>query len=98
MATFHIQLHNVNLETLQPGDEIECTINGDPHEARYVGPASWERCIWVELPGLRETAKGKIVPDLFESFRDEFTICSGKAWNGYAGMVLESDEGKGSDE
>ena len=67
-ATLYIRLFNVPaIETLTSGQPLECTVNGEPNEAKYLKPASLPRTIWVEIAGLRETPKGKIVPDLFET-------------------------------
>ena len=74
----HVELRNVG-ENLQPGDTIECTVNDTPHTCTFLRYGErqgdlWNRVVWVEIANLREVPGGKLVEDMFDSFRDEFTV------------------------
>ena len=93
--TLHVQLHNVG-EDLQPGDAIECTVNDTPHACTFLRYGErqgglWNRVVWVEIANLREVPGGKLVEDMFESFRDEFTVnhAPGTDWHRCAGTQYE---------
>ena len=102
MATaIRITLHNIP-QHLEPGDEIECTINGDPFPCTFVRYGVTERFLWAKIKGMREVANGRLSflaqLDLFgESepleFVTEFIVndAPGRPWHRTAGMSAECE-------
>jgi hypothetical protein len=90
-GTIRIRLHNVPYN-LEPGDPIECTVDGNPHRAEYVRKASMDpRFIVVRIYGVAETATGKLTFSTQLSmfggdeppFVDTFTVndAPGRKWH-----------------
>jgi hypothetical protein len=85
--TIHIRLHNIG-ENLQPGDAVECTVDGEPYKAEFVRHGGHNRLIWVRIYGIYEIRSGVLAfaPPMFPndySYVDEFTVndAPGQPWH-----------------
>jgi hypothetical protein len=94
MPYAHLKLLNIP-EHLEPGDAVECTLDGAPLECEFVKYGSLPRFVSVRIYGLREVTSGALSAQasMFEpsSFVDDFIVnhAPGRSWHRTAGMSVE---------
>lgn len=92
--TVRIRLFNIP-EHCEPGDAIECTIEGKSHECEFVEYGSHPRIIQVRIFGFRNAEAGRLSTqrNMFEPLAcvEWFTVnhAPGRDWHRTAGLVVE---------